>query len=244
MFERQALSDAPKDSGSSRRRRGARGLGPFSGGQLTIIIVTVVVAVAFPMAAGAVGTAMNLVDATSGAQARVDAGHNLHAAVADPAGVNIAKVDAKSNLNTAIHDAVSGTAAKVNGLGQMSAAVTGSVTANATKTAFGSGQINPPGDSSYAPIVLIGSHDVMTIQVDTYSVSGGGGAIQFTDDPYATDCSSPSNVFRTFSSVDPATKGVTELTFGPGGYDLSGVTLCVRNTGPANLGAAVFVFYR
>jgi hypothetical protein len=99
------------DGKPSKPRPEGRGLGPFTCGHLTIIIVTSVIVVAFPFAAYAVtGSNIFITDFTSGAHA---------------------KVDSKSNLNTAIHDATAGTAAKVNASGQLltSAVVAGSVNA-------------------------------------------------------------------------------------------------------------------
>jgi hypothetical protein len=108
------------------RRRDGRGLGPFSGGQLTMIIVTFAVLLLFPIGAWAL-TFSNV-------------------AITDPGGVNQAKVDANNNLYTATHDAVSGVAAKVNSFGQLSVAASGSVTATPT----------PPDSSYNAVPVLFG----------------------------------------------------------------------------------------
>ena len=143
--------------GADKRPRRERGWGPFSGGQLTIIIVTFAVLLLFPIGAWAVtGSNVFVTDSTSGAHAKVDAKQNVNTAIHDPvsgqgASVTLgsgslgylhttahiadgitntfAKVDAKNNLNTAIHDSGTGTAAKVNGSGQLSVAATGSVTA-------------------------------------------------------------------------------------------------------------------
>jgi hypothetical protein len=65
-------ADASSDI-STRRRRQGRGLGPFTSGHLTIIVVALVIAVAFPFAAFAVtGSNVFVTDATSGARAKVD----------------------------------------------------------------------------------------------------------------------------------------------------------------------------
>jgi hypothetical protein len=64
------------------RRRDGRGLGPFSGGHLTIIVVTLMIVVAFPFAAFAVtGNNVFITDFTSGAHAKVDSGGNVQAKV-------------------------------------------------------------------------------------------------------------------------------------------------------------------
>jgi hypothetical protein len=62
----------PDDSASIRSRR--RGLGPFTGGQLTAIVITFVVVIGFPVGAFAVVSGSNsfVTDATSGKQAKVN----------------------------------------------------------------------------------------------------------------------------------------------------------------------------
>jgi hypothetical protein len=54
MFGNRQRSDASLEGKAAKRRREGRGLGPFSSGHLTIVIVTVVIVVAFPFAAFAV----------------------------------------------------------------------------------------------------------------------------------------------------------------------------------------------
>jgi len=113
MFGNRARSDASTEGKTTKRRREGRGLGPFSSGHLTTIIVTVVIVVAFPFAAYAVtGNNVFVTDASSGVRA---------------------KVDAKNNLNTAIHDPTSGVGAKVDVNGNLHSYVSGSVTAPATQ---------------------------------------------------------------------------------------------------------------
>jgi hypothetical protein len=103
------LRNHQSDAVSEPRRQG-RGWGPFSGGQLTAIVITLAIVIGFPVAAFAVtGSNSFITDFTSGAHA---------------------KVDAKKNVNTAIHDATSGVAAKVDSLGRQLALVAGSVTVN------------------------------------------------------------------------------------------------------------------
>jgi hypothetical protein len=73
MFKRRYSANSDDDTPRTKKRHDGRGLGPFSGGQLTIIIVTILVLVAFPFAAGAVtGNNIFVTDATSGAHAKVD----------------------------------------------------------------------------------------------------------------------------------------------------------------------------
>jgi hypothetical protein len=109
MFGNRERSGASTEGKAPKRRREGRGLGPFTSGHLTIIIVTLVIVVAFPFAAFAVtGNNVFVTDASSGVQAHVDA---------------------KNNLNTGIHDPVNGTAARVNGFGQLTTAASGTVNA-------------------------------------------------------------------------------------------------------------------
>jgi hypothetical protein len=64
------------------RSRQRRGLGPFTGGQITLIIVAIIVAVGVPFTAGAVtGNNVFLTDFTSGAHAKVDASGNVQTKV-------------------------------------------------------------------------------------------------------------------------------------------------------------------
>lgn len=75
MFKNRVRSDASTEGETPKRRREGRGLGPFSSGHLTIIIVTFVIVVAFPFAAYAVtGSNVFVTDATSGNQAQVASG--------------------------------------------------------------------------------------------------------------------------------------------------------------------------
>jgi hypothetical protein len=73
-------------------------LGPFTGAQLTIIIVSTIVVVLFPVGAWAAYSVS-------------------HVTITDNSGANVAGVDAKHNLDTAIHDQYTGTAMKVDSLG-------------------------------------------------------------------------------------------------------------------------------
>src|SRR6476661_2988277 len=76
MFGRSTRSDVIAD-GCERPRKG-RGLGRFTGSQLTTIIVALVVVIGFPFAASAVtGQNVFLTDTTSGKTAKVDAGGHV-----------------------------------------------------------------------------------------------------------------------------------------------------------------------
>ena len=125
MFGNRARSDASIKGKTPKRRREGRGLGPFSSGHLTIIIVTVVIVVAFPFAAYAVtGNNVFVTDASSGTQARVDAFGGLRTVVCTPntgttpttvTGANCAKVDANGNLQTFVRGAVTATPTQPSG---------------------------------------------------------------------------------------------------------------------------------
>src|SRR5207244_2475352 len=144
MFGNRARSDASIEGMTPRRRREGRGLGPFSSGHLTIIIVTVVIVVAFPFAAYAVtGSNVFVTDAVSGKQATVfGSSLALKTAIGDPTTQGEwANVDpgtgangTKGFLDTSSHlaDYATNTPAKINSLGQLSVAATGSVTATQT----------------------------------------------------------------------------------------------------------------
>jgi hypothetical protein len=74
MRRRKHRTDPIESVGEpGERRRSGRGLGPFSGGQLTIIIIAVVVMVGLPVGAYAVVSGSNsfITDATSGVRAHV-----------------------------------------------------------------------------------------------------------------------------------------------------------------------------
>src|SRR3954465_11247655 len=77
----RASSDASQQTPVKRRRDG-RGLGPFSSGHLTVIVVTLVIVVAFPFAAFAVtGNNVFVTDFTSGAPAKVDSAGSVQTKV-------------------------------------------------------------------------------------------------------------------------------------------------------------------
>src|SRR6201988_2822509 len=78
MRPRKINTDAAPEAGGEavgekRRRREGRGWGPFSGGQLTVIIVAICVMVMLPVGAFAVvaGDNVFVTDPTTGKQAKV-----------------------------------------------------------------------------------------------------------------------------------------------------------------------------
>lgn len=230
--------------GRKRRKRDSRGLGPFSGGQLTIIIVTFAVLLLFPVGAWALSFSNVAITDPGGVnQARVDAGHNLHAAIADPAGVNVAKVDAKNNLNTAIHDASTGTAAKVNGLGQVSVAatVTGTVKAVPSPTYPDVGPIIGVGTS---PTLIIkgfgGNGTVVTkVFVDFWQASATGSFEQINFYLGNADCSTIYHGGFPIFDVNPSGVGLVTVPLDPGLQLLTGYGLCAKTTDGANVNADV-----
>ncbi|HEY1740185.1 MAG TPA: hypothetical protein VGI86_15835 [Acidimicrobiia bacterium] len=77
VFHRRASADPVHDEIETGHRQG-RGLGPFSSGHLTVIVVVFVVAVAFPFGAFAVtGNSVFVTDSTSGVHAKVNASGQL-----------------------------------------------------------------------------------------------------------------------------------------------------------------------
>jgi hypothetical protein len=233
---------------ATRRRRAGRGWGPFSGGQLTIIIVTFGVLLLLPVGAWAVSFSNVAITDPGGVnQAKVDGGKNLHAAVADPAGVNVAKVDAKNNLNTAVHDAVSGVAAKVNSLGQQLAAITGTVTVAYPTSAIVRGALTGTDDCGGGTCLKViappaGKALVVTsIHVNTYNAAtpGGGENVAFYRSSDGTCHLATLDLLM--DRVNPGVVGVTLLQYDlPGGLTIpAGKALCALNSDPTHVGAEV-----
>jgi hypothetical protein len=86
MFGKRARSGAGGEGATRARRREGRGLGPFSGGQITTMIVTFALLLLFPIGAWAVSFS--------------------NVAITDPGGVNRAKVDSLGSLQTKVSGAV------------------------------------------------------------------------------------------------------------------------------------------
>jgi hypothetical protein len=264
MFKRNRRTDAPKERPKTR----GRGLGPFTGGQLTILIVTFAVLLMFPIGAWAL-TFSNVAITDPGGvnQARVDTGHNLHTAIADTTGANVAKVDSlknlavavrdpvsglaartdsKSNLNTALHDATTGVAAKVNASAQLKVSP-----APATSESL---QVNTPQLSSTfnGPSIAQGPTVVTSVHVDTYLlVPGNGAAVQLFLVPLnvaSVRCDVAEWVASSglpVDAIDSSSLGVTTLDYGAGGLFVpSGYDLCPVSTDTSKLAAAVFAFRR
>jgi hypothetical protein len=76
------VRDGTHEAGERSRRREKRGLGPFTGGQLTAIIVTFAVLLLIPIGAWAVtGSNVFVTDASTGSTAKVDASGSLQTRV-------------------------------------------------------------------------------------------------------------------------------------------------------------------
>lgn len=74
----------PEDTANPTRPQ--RGLGPFTGGQLTVLVLAITAAIAFPIGASAVtGTTAFVTDHASGATAKVDASGHLSVSSTPPA---------------------------------------------------------------------------------------------------------------------------------------------------------------
>src|ERR1700680_2793664 len=83
MRHREIRSDANRTGGddprTSRRRRDGRGWGPFTGAQLTVVIVTFAVLLLAPVGAWAVsGSPVFLTDPHNNHHAAIDAAGNVH----------------------------------------------------------------------------------------------------------------------------------------------------------------------
>ena len=203
MRRRQNQSDASEANGEpdKRRRREGRGWGPFSGGQLTAIILGITIAVAFPVGAWAL-TFSNV-------------------AITDPGGVNQANVDAQHNLDTATRDAVSGVAAKVNSLGQQLATVTGSVTATPTPLSASFDNetpvCQPSPCTSLTPTVPAGKALVVTsVTVAVSFVTTGPAIVSLVAATPGSPCSGLSNA----DISEVSNSGMTEVIPFPQGYPI------------------------
>ena len=86
MVRNSAREPSSADSNGPNDRRGSRGWGPFTGGQLTAITLGIVIAIAFPVGAFAVtGSNIFVTDAVSGTHATVNGAGQVSTALAPPA---------------------------------------------------------------------------------------------------------------------------------------------------------------
>jgi hypothetical protein len=187
-----------------------RGLGPFSGGQLTAIIITLLIVAGFPFAASAVtGSNSFITDATTGARA---------------------KVDSKNNLYTATRDATSGTPAKVNSAGQQ-------LVASDTTAIYNSG-LRLADDCASGTCVTLAKPPIFkalvitSIHVDVEKVNSPGGVSSFVSIGRSSDGTCQLGAVQagqTVEVVEPPSVGTTVLSFdAPGGLVLpAGRALCL-----------------
>jgi hypothetical protein len=222
LWKKQSDASESKGEISKRRRREGRGLGPFSGGQLTIIIVTFAVLLLFPIGAWAL-TFSNV-------------------AITDPGGVNQANVDAQHNLDTATRDAVSGVAAKVNSLGQQLAAVTGSVTATPTPLSASFDNETPVGQpspcTSLTPTVPAGKALVVTsVTVAVSFVTTGPVVVSLV----AATPGSPCNGLSNADISEVSGRGETEFIPFPQGYPIKAGHVLGLNVSSGSGDASMFV---
>jgi hypothetical protein len=232
------MEDMPSEGTirSGLRRREGRGLGPFTSGHLTVIVVTLLVLVGFPFAAYAVtGSSVFVTDSTSGTKAHVDA---------------------KGDLNVGIHDPTSGTGAKVNSSGQLT--VSGPVTANVayptsaivhTDDGAGDNYVIPDSCGSGTCRTMLKPPSgqaavITTVHIDTADAAATGG------NEYL-DIARSNNGTCTLGSEDrlievftPAVVGETALSYDmPGGLPVpAGDAMCVYNSDPTNLAFYVMAY--
>jgi hypothetical protein len=237
------IEDTTSEAGiETRHRRAGRGLGPFSGGQLTIIIVTFAGLLLFPVGAWALSF--------------------TNVAITDPGGVNRAKVDTKNNLNTAIHDPVSGTAATVESGGKLkvdagivpTVGLGGSITAN---VAYPTGAIVRSNDGLGTSVIsltnncgsgrcprLIAPPTGMALVVTSIHVNTSLDATPNEAETIllylsADGTCNVSSIVSLLEEVNPSGLGVTDLRYDmPGGMTIpAGNALCGKDSDPTNLRA-------
>jgi hypothetical protein len=197
-----------------RGRREGRGWGPFSGGQLTIIVMTFAVLLLFPVGAWALSFS--------------------NVAITDPGGVNQAKVNASGQLSAAVKGSVTAkvafpTTAIVHSDDGFGNPV---VYPNDCGSGFCVKLIAPP----------VGEALVVTsIHVNT-TYDPTPGPDQAVRIFRSSDGTCKSNTLElAMEEVNPASVGVTDLRYDlPGGMAIpSGKALCLVNNDSPNLAAAV-----
>jgi hypothetical protein len=227
MFGRRAIQT--QDGQPAKRRREGRGLGPFTSGHLTIIVVTLVIVVAFPFAAFAVtGNNVFVTDATSGVHAKVDGKQNLQSAIHDPTSGVGAKVDASGNLQAKLNATTVG--------------VTGNVGAPAAATNFAHGIVNVVASGSSTCVNLLSPPTgkalvVGTISIDTYA--DGSPNLNYFVFWRTAGCASDQIATHT-----PNGPGTQQLLIQPGVTVRAAQALSVQavNLGTTSLGADIAVF--
>ncbi len=199
------------DDGGDRRRRG-RGLGPFSSGHLTAIVITLLILVAFPFAAFAVtGNNVFVTDATSGNRATVVGGK--------------LKVDAGLVAVAPVAPLIYPTADMIH-------------TDNGAGSDWVSADNCSPGTCQTVLKPPAGKAAVVTsIHIDTFKadVTGTGENLHFVRSSDGS-CSF-SSIDRNVEFFNPDGIGETQLQYDmPGGLSIpAGKALCVINSDTTNL---------
>ena len=117
LHDRATASPGSEGNPDNAQGRGGRGWGPFSGGQLTVIILTFAVLLLFPIGAWAVsGSNTFVTDATSGQHATVNGDGSLSATVASPKNFFVRSTPASSSSFKRIMAAPSGHALVVTSI--------------------------------------------------------------------------------------------------------------------------------
>jgi len=209
----------PSDERDHRPKRGrdGRGLGPFSSGHLTIIIVTLLILVAFPFAAFAVtGNNVFVTDASSGNRATVAGGKlKVDTGLSAFGVVPVAPVAPEIYPTSAIIHTDNGFGFDFVG---------------ATNCSSGTCEtlLKPPAGKAAV---------VTSIHIDTYTaaVTGTSHLLEIVRSSNGT-CSS-SSIDRIVEYFNPGGIGETLLQYDlPGGLSIpAGKALCVENLDPTNL---------
>jgi hypothetical protein len=199
-------------SAGERRRRDGRGWGPFSGGQLTIIVVTLAVVIGFPVAANGVisGSNVFVTNSTTGKRAVVSStgalsvGGSVTATEASPQSFIVGAADPTTAVGTDIFTPLA----------------------------------TPPAGKA----IVVTSVAVDTFQDDTPgSGEYIGIAISKTDATCGNVVANPPAGLN-LADVNPGSVGATVMPFQPGVVVPAGRALCVQNTDESHLGAEVFAY--
>jgi hypothetical protein len=200
-----SIEGTSREAGADTHRRGGRGWGPSSGGQLTIIVVTFAVLLLFPVGAWALSFS--------------------NVAITDPGGVNQANVNGSGQLSAAGTGKVTAKVAyPTSAIVHSDSGINGPVVIP-DDCASGScvKLIAPPAGKALV---------VTSIHVDTHSDPNPGSTINITRSNDGT-CSVASIDTR-MEFVTPSGLGMTDVQYGvPGGMTIpTGKALCIQNSDP------------
>jgi hypothetical protein len=218
MLHRRSTTEQPQ---LPKPRREGRGLGPFTSGHLTIIVIVVVLVVAFPFAAFAVtGSNVFVTDATSGNQAQVASGQlKVDTGISHPFGlVPVAPVAPEIYpTGDIVHTDVLA----------VDAVDTDNCGSGTCQTV-----LKPPAGKAAV---------ITTIHINTYKATATGSGQYLALPRSGNGSCAVSSIDRRIEFLNPAGIGETQLQYDlPGGLAVpAGKALCVFNSDPANLGAQV-----